>query len=124
MRIKLLAVLLDLGLVAGCASNPKAVTTPLPTNARDSADANAFRVIADAHAFLQSVENSVTAGKLSMTPAQKTLFNDTVAAYNTAYAVGIAYHNGTNTNATTLNAATATLQTQLQAASSQITVTP
>lgn len=118
----LLGAILALGLVVGCSANPKPVTTPLPTSARDQVDANAFRIIADAHALLKSIQDSVTAGKLTLTPAQKGVFNKASAAYNVAYTLGMAYHNGTSTDATALNNATSNLQTQVQAASAQITV--
>lgn len=111
----LLAWVTLLALMA-CTANPKPVTSPLPTGARDTADANAFRIIADAHAFLQSIENSVNAKTLTLNAAQKQAFNDTVIAYNSAYAAGMLYHNGTNTNPTDLNNATANLSTKLTAA--------
>ena len=125
MRKHTLLPVIALMLLLGCVHNStsKPVTPNLPTNARDTADANAFRVIADAWAFLSSVNTSVTSGKLTLTPQQKTLYNDTVAAYNTAYAIGLAYHNGSGSQAN-LTTATSALQTKLTAASSQITVTP
>jgi len=85
----------------------------LATNARDAADANSFRVIADSWAFLVSIQNSVTTGKLTLSATQKAAFNDTVAAYNTAYALGLAYHSGASSNATDLNNATNTLVAKL-----------
>lgn len=113
-------------LIWGCANHQMATVPPtspptLPTNARDAADANAFRVIADAYAFLSSVNTSVTSGHLTLTATQKTLFNDTIASYNAAYAIGLAYHNGSSSQ-TTLTAATTSLQTKLQQASAQIAV--
>jgi hypothetical protein len=59
---------------AGCAAQKTTTTSvrrtapTLPTNARDAADANVFRVIADAYAFLNSVRKS----QITMTASQKT----------------------------------------------------
>lgn len=114
-------------LFVGCAVKTSTTTNvppapTLPTGARDSADANAFRVIADAYAFISSVRNSVTAGSLSLTATQKTVFNDVVLAYNTAYALGQAYHAGASSDSAGLAAATNSLSTKLTTASTQIVV--
>lgn len=118
-----LIILATLVCFAGCAGQKTTTTVSgtaptLPANARDATDANAFRVIADAYAFLNSISNS----QITLTAAQKTVFNDVVVAYNTAYTLGLAYHAGASSDAAGLTAATNNLSTQLTSASTQIVV--
>lgn len=115
-------------LFAGCPSQTTTTATPakaataptLPTNAIDATDANAFRIIADAYAFLNPIQQAVKAGTMVLSAGQKTALNDVITAYDTAYTLGMAYHGGVSTDAAGLTAATNALSTKLTTASSQI----
>jgi hypothetical protein len=114
-------------LLAGCAVKSTVSTTgiptaapTLPTNSIDSVDANSFRVIADAYAFLQPIQQAVKAGTMTLSAGQKAALNDVITAYNTAYTLGIAYHSKVLTDATVLTAATNALSLKLTTASTQI----
>jgi len=122
-RTLILACLL-LTLAVGCANNPKPTT--LPTGATSVADATTYRVLNDAHAFLQSIRDSVAAGKLTLTATQKTAFNSLVAASNSADALWETCHAGGCTTAQQQQLTTQTnqLNASLATAQQQIVVAP
>ena len=119
---KFSVVILALALCTGCAHK----VNPLPQGAISQNDASSFRVLADAHAFLQSIRDSVTAGKLTLTPNQKAAFNDVVASYNAAEATWQLCHTGACTaqQQNNLNTQVGQLNNKLVSAQSVITVTP
>lgn len=108
--------------VVACA-NQKPATT-LPAGAISQADAQSYRVLNDAHAFLQSIRDSVAAGKLTLTPAQKTAFNSLIASSNAADALWTTCHNGgcTADQQTQLTQQTNQLNANMATAQSQIVV--
>ena len=114
----LVLVLLAL-LLVGCAAK-SSTTTPLPTGAINQTDATTYRVLNDAHAFLQSIRDSVTAGNLTLTATQKKTFNDLAISSNAADATWKAYHSGQSTDAATLAAQVNKLNADLSAAQAQI----
>lgn len=118
---KLLPLLLALSLLAGCAAKNQP-PQPLPIGAIDQTDATTYRVLADAQAFLTSIRGSVTEGKLTLNPTQKQVFNSLVASYNATEVLWKAYHSGQSKDAQGLATATAKLNTDLTAATAQITV--
>jgi histidyl-tRNA synthetase len=70
----------------------------LPAGAIDEFDAISYRNLATAQAFLNSLRGSITAGKLTLSPDQKMLFNEVVGYYNLAQDLGHKYHSGTTTD--------------------------
>lgn len=92
LNSRTLAPLALLLVLAACAHQHQ--TQPLPQGATSQADATAYRVLADAQAFLGSVRQSVEAGKLHMSVAQKLAFNSLVEAYNVAEAEWQTCHAG------------------------------
>ena len=116
-----LSVLLALTLLVGCAAK-STTPTPLPTGAINQTDASTYRVLNDAHAFLQSIRDSVTAGNLTLTAAQKATFNALVVSSNAADATWKAYHSGQSTDATKLAAQVNKLNADMSAAQSQIII--
>lgn len=120
MKLKLTGVVLALALMAGCSGNPKPQT--LPTGATSAADASTYRVLNDAHAFLQSIRDSVAAGKLTLTATEKTTFNSLITASNAADQLWTTCHNGgcTAQQQTQLSTNVNQLNAQLSAAQSQI----
>jgi uncharacterized lipoprotein YajG len=119
---RLLIPLLAILLIAGCAGQKPAQT--LPTGATSAADAQSYRVLNDAHAFLQSIRDSVAAGKLTLTATQKTTFNSLVAASNAADSLWETCHAGgcTATQQSQLTTQTNQLNASLATAQSQIVV--
>ena len=113
------ALFLGLGLESGCA---KKTNQPLPTGAINQTDAATYRVLADAHAFLQSIGDSVRAGKLTLNAQQKVLYNNLVASSNAADATWKAYHSGQSTDAATLTKQVNQLNSDLTAAQAAIGV--
>jgi outer membrane murein-binding lipoprotein Lpp len=118
---KLLIVALLLPLMVGCANNPKPQT--LPTGANSVADAQTYRVLSDAQAFLNSIRTSVTAGTISLTATQKTAFNDVATSYNAAEALWQTCHAGgcSAQQQTQLTTQVNTLNAQLTTAQKAIT---
>jgi predicted small lipoprotein YifL len=115
----LVATLLAVTLI-GCATQKQPTT--LPAGAMSAADASSYRVLNDAHAFLRSIRDSVSAGKLTLTATQKTAFNNLVASSNAADALWTTCHNGgctaaqqqqLTTQTNNLNATLATVQSQI-----------
>ena len=106
----------------GCST--KSGTTTLPTNAIDQTDATVYRILSDSQAFLTDIRAGVTAGKLVLTPAQKTTFNALVTSYDATEGLWQAYHAKASTDAAGLTASANTLNTQLTSAQSTILVTP
>ncbi len=119
-RRNAIAAFLLVAVLAGCAAKQPAQT--LPIGARDATDAAAFRVIADSHAFLKSVGDSVNAGTLHLNATQKSIYNSLVAETNLAVQLGTAYNKGQSNDAAGLVVATNKLNTDLTAAQSQIVV--
>ena len=125
MKLKLKAVIISCILaisLVGCAT--KTSTTPLPTGAINQSDATTYRVLADAHAFLLSIKNSVAAGTLILSVSQKKLFNDLIISSNTADALWQQYHAGQVAVLPQLTTATNNLNLALGNAQAQILVTP
>jgi hypothetical protein len=122
LSLALIAMLLMVGI--GCANNPKPQT--LPTGATSAADANSYRVLNDAHAFLQSIRDSVTSGKLTLSATQKQAFNDLVLSSNAADALWQTCHAGGCSAAQQqqLTDSTNKLNANLATAQSQIVVKP
>ena len=122
LKVQVTCILLALSLLAGCSHNPAPQT--LPTGATSPADASTYRVLNDAHAFLQSIRDSVAAGKLTLTASQKTAFNALIAASNSADALWTTCHNGGCTPAQQqqLTSQTNQLNASLAAAQQQIVV--
>jgi hypothetical protein len=129
--LSLVVVLLVLLLIGCAVKTPPATNVPpapqvqgcklLANGACDPVDVQAFRIIADAWAFLGKIRSAQAGG--TMTPlnaSQKSIFNDVVLAYNTAYTLGVAYHGGASSDAAGLTAATNNLSTKLTTASTQI----
>ena len=85
-----------------------------------SSNPTTYRVLNDAHAFLQSIRDSATAGNLTLTPTQKTTFNALVVSSNAADATWKAYHSGQSTDAAALAAQVNKLNADLSAAQAQI----
>ena len=113
-------VILALALFAGCTHKSQ----PLPAGATSVPDATSYRVLADAQAFLNSVRQSVTDGKLKLSQSQHDAFNDLTAAYNIAEAEWQTCHAGAcsteaqtklATDVNTLNTKLASAQTQIGA---------
>lgn len=123
MRLNLSIAVLAVLLAAGCARNTNA---PLPAGATSPSDASSYRVLNDAHAFLQSIRDSVAAGKLTLTAAQKAIFNDLVTASNAADATWELCHAGgcTTQQQTQLATQTNDLNGKLATAQSQIVTAP
>jgi hypothetical protein len=75
-RVKTQSVLLTAVLalaiypIAGCGIKANA---PLPKNAINQTDAEIFRSVADAAAFLNSLDSSVKSGKLVLTPEENAI---------------------------------------------------
>lgn len=90
LTLALIAMLLMVSI--GCSNNPKPTT--LPAGATSAADATSYRVLADAQAFLNSIQDSVKQGKLTLSPAQKTAYNDVTVSYNAAEATWQLCHAG------------------------------
>lgn len=118
-KLLTLFALAVLAVTVGCAGQ-KPLTAKLPVGAINSTDAATYRVLNDAHAFLQSVHDSVASGAMALTATQKMIFNSLVASSNAADALWQQYHVGLTTDPTQLNAAAAKLQSDLNAAQGQI----
>lgn len=125
-RIAIALVMIALAIGVGgwsCAAN-KPVTAQLPAGAINQTDAQSYRVLNDVHAFLQSVRDSVAAGKLTLNESQKALFNHLAASSNAADVVWQAYHSGASNDAAGLAATTNKLNAELAAAQQQIVLAP
>lgn len=121
-RNTLICLLLAAGLV-GCAAK-SATNPPLPVGAINQTDATSYRVLNDAHAFLQSIGDSVRAGKLTLNATQKSAYNVLVASSNAADAAWQQYHSGASTDAAALTAKVNQLNSDMANAKSLITVNP
>lgn len=90
---EVLAVLLGLLLLYGCASNPKPTT--LPPGALNQFDATSYQSLMGAQATLAAAKTDYLAGKYGpQTTAGKQAMNSAIQAYNTAEAAWQAYHAG------------------------------
>ena len=118
-KISLATVLALVVIMAACAAKNK-VPAPLPVGAINSFDANCYRVLADAQAALQSIRDDSTAGKITMNPTQKSIFNQLTFDYNTANHLWQAYHSTGTGNTAPLQAAITKLQSDILSASAQI----
>ena len=105
----------------------KTVTAKLPVGAVDTVDATANEILQPAHAFALTITNAVLSTDpnvhIELTAAQKAILVDLNKSINIADTLEIAYHaHPTAANATVLQAATATVQTNLSAA--QVAIAP
>ena len=117
------ALILALSLLAfnGCQHNPASPPTPLAAGAVDQIDANAYRALADTQAFMNSITDQQNAGKIVLTPTEKTIFNQVIADYNIALPLANAYHAAAaTTSPTALQSAINKMQTDTSAAQAQI----
>jgi hypothetical protein len=135
--ITILVLAVSFGLV-GCHKNT--VTAPLPTGARNTLDAWAYRIISDSQASLTTVKtweqcsasgNPATVsvdGKAQPCdpsagafPIQyKSQLNLAITAWDAASAIGKAYHDGTSNDAAGLTTAVNQLATTITGLLSQI----
>lgn len=85
---------------------PMAACTPTATNTAtlapgylNAADQQMGEILAGAHSFYTSIQTQSAAGVLTLSPTEKTAFNDFGTALNTAQSIYLAYHSGTATQA-------------------------
>lgn len=115
--MKIPVLLLSICLLAGCAN--KAVQAPVPGQI-NSFDATSFRVLSDAQAAIDSVKTDVAAGKVTLTDAQKKVFNQVVSDYNLGEASWQAYHSGATSDTVGLTNAINQLVADIAAVTTQI----
>lgn len=89
--------------VLGIACN-KPVQAPVP-GSLNAFDASSYRSLIDAQAAINAVKTDAAAGKIVLTPAEKTVLNKAIADYNIAEAAWQAYHAGTTADTATLTTA-------------------
>ena len=84
-------------MLAGC----KTVTTtpPLAPGYQNAADQQMGQILAGARSFYSTIQQDSASGKTTLSPTEKTAFNDFGAAINAAETVYLAYHAGTATQA-------------------------
>jgi hypothetical protein len=102
--------------MVGCpGSNPSTPANPaqLAPGYQNSADQQMGEILSGAHAFYTSIQQQSQAGTLTLSPAEKTAFNQFGVSLNAAQTVYLAYHNG---QATQQAAQTAVNQVQSQQA--------
>lgn len=126
-KLAIALMAMSLFLTVACAKKPATPPPAPPTGCLmlangtcDPVDVTTYRVINDAHAFLKSIHDSVTAGSLTLTASQKKIFNDLVKASNTADALWKLYHAGNSFLLPQLTSATNALNAALGTATAQI----
>jgi hypothetical protein len=93
LRHLVLSLALSLMLIVGCHHNSSTNTPPpLPAGAVNQIDADAFRALADTQAFLNSVKQDQESGAVTLTPTEKTVFNQVIQDYDIAAPLAKAYH--------------------------------
>jgi hypothetical protein len=105
---KLIALVLPLALLAGCA-HPGAVA-PLPAGAVDQTDAAANQALQTIHAFLAKVSADVQAGAIAPSPTQRAALDTANKALNAASLAEQAYHSSGGGSASVLAAALASAE--------------
>ncbi len=85
---------------------PMAACTPTTTTPAalapgylNSADQTMGEILAGAHSFYLSIQTQSATGVLTLSPTEKTAFNQFGVALNTAQSIYLAYHSGTATQA-------------------------
>ena len=121
---RLIAITLSLCMVPILGCPAASTTTPaaaLAPGYMNQADQQMGQVLSGAHSFYTTIQQDSAAGKVSLTPTEKTAFNDFGASLNAADTIYLAYHNGTAT-AAAAQAAVNTVQ-QKQSALPALAVT-
>ena len=96
--MKRLAILLCIPLMlAGCKTSTTA--PPLAPGYSNPQDQQIGQILAGARAFYVSIQQQSASGQLTLSPAEKTGFNDFGTALNAADSVYLAYHAGNATEA-------------------------
>lgn len=97
--MKVLATLALCLILTGCTATATPPTAPA-IGYNNTADQQMGEILAGAHSFYTSIQAQSAARTLTLTPAEKTAFNDFGTALNTAQSIYLAYHAGTQTQAT------------------------
>lgn len=87
--------------LTGCA---KKVSAPLPGSI-NSFDSISYQTLMDAQAAINAVKADVTAQKIVLSPAQKTVLNQAIQDYDIGQATWQAYHAGATQDTAGLTAA-------------------
>jgi hypothetical protein len=95
---RLAFLLMSLMLLTGCAT-ATSPTPPLAPGYINQADQVMGQTLAAAHAFYQNIQQDSAAGKVTLSPTEKTALNDLGTALNAAQTLYLNYHNGTATQA-------------------------
>lgn len=77
-------------LIAGCAH--QATPAALPQGALNTFDADSYRTLSDGHAAVQSIQQDVSAGTVTLDANQKQVLNKAIADVNTADHFWKLYH--------------------------------
>lgn len=118
MKRVVLALALSLGMIGGVACHKNTPAAPIPGQI-NTFDGTAYRTLMDAQAAINSVRNDVASGKLILTAAQRNVFNQIIADYNTANALWQTYHAGATNNAQALTSAINQLVVDISTISNQ-----
>lgn len=100
-KVKLFFVVLALAAAMGCA---RKVAAPLP-GAINSFDSISYVTLMDTQAAINAVKDDVAAGKITLSPTQKTVLNQAIQDYDIAQASWQAYHSGATGDTAGLTAA-------------------
>jgi hypothetical protein len=76
-------------LLAGCAHQAAA---PLPPGALNTFDADSYRTLSDGHAAIQSIQQDVSAGKVTLGDTERTVLNKAITDVNAADHLYKLYH--------------------------------